>query len=641
MVDFQKKLNKEQLRVVYEGEGPCLVLSGPGSGKTRTLVYRTVYLLQKGVPSSSILLLTFTKKAAKEMLFRINGMASEKARDICGGTFHHVANLFLRRYPEKVGYSSSFVIIDEEDSKSIISSIIKEEFGKKSKEYDIPKEGVIKKINSLAVNSEKRVEDVIQEQFPFFSNETVSFVLRIVKRYKERKKESNVMDYDDLLLNWGKVLSFPEIRKDISEKFKYVMVDEYQDTNKLQDKIIKKIIKKNGNILAVGDDSQSIYSFRAADIDNIINFSKNYPNAKVFKLENNYRSTPEILEMANTVIKNNTKRLEKNLRSVVKKKGDLNVVSFSNPSEQAQYITEYISKNKELSDVAVLFRAHHHAVELEMELTRRNIPYISRGGVRFFEQLHVKDAISFLRIFLNFRDRTSFERIFSRQKGIGDVNAKKISKKISCLEKIEDLFREKNNISKEIKSSVARDSFLKVVEVIESGFDKSISEKIKIFQDFYEKYLEFSFDNAKDRKSDLKKIEEMSFDYEKIEDIISDFSLSEDFSEYNNKEGVVLSTVHQAKGLEWKTVFIISLKEGNFPHTKAIEDDSLEEERRLFYVALTRCKENLFLTYPRYSFKEKYIMPPSRFIKEAQGLAFEDDFQDEEVIENDGEWEMM
>ncbi|MCF7845266.1 MAG: ATP-dependent helicase [Candidatus Pacebacteria bacterium] len=644
MVDFKKKLNKEQLKVVYEGDGPCLVLSGPGSGKTRTLVYRTVYLLEKGFSPSSIMLLTFTKKAAKEMLFRIKTMACCDSEKIYGGTFHHVANIFLRRYGEEVGYSSNFVIVDEEDAKTIISGIIKEKYGKQKE--DVPKPKVIKNIISLAVNSEKTVEEVIGEKFSFFSDEVIDVILEITEEYKKRKKESNVMDYDDLLFNWNSLLSIPELRKKISDNFLYVMVDEYQDTNKLQDRIIKKISEKNKNILAVGDDSQSIYSFRAAEIDNIINFSKNYPEAKIFKLENNYRSTAEILEMANLVIKNNTKRLDKDLKSVVPNKGEADVVVFSNPLEQADYIADYIENKKDRSEVAVLFRAHHHAVELEMELTKRNIPYLSRGGVRFFEQLHIKDVTAYLRVLLNFKDRVSFERLLLKEKGIGDVGAKKISGKISSFEKVEDVFENKEKIAKEVCTATSQKGFLKIINLIEEGTEKTISEKIKLFiDDFYNHYLDFSFENSKERKSDLKKIYEMSFDYEKLEDIISDFSLSEDVEEERSSNSVVLSTIHQAKGLEWKTVFIISLKEGDFPHAKAVEEGSVEEERRLFYVAVTRCKENLFLTYPRYNFREKQIMPPSRFIKETKGVFSDEDFfEDEEIIMEDGEdgeWEMM
>lgn len=643
MVDFQKKLNKEQLRVVYEGEGPCLVLSGPGSGKTRTLVYRTVYLLEKGISPSSVMLLTFTKKAAKEMLFRIKKISSCNPEEIYGGTFHHVANIFLRKYGEKIGYASNFVIIDEDDSKKIISGVISEKYGKQKE--DVPKPKVIKNIISLAVNSEKAVEEVIEKNFPFFSNEVVDFILEIKEEYKKIKKESNVMDYDDLLFNWKVLLSNSEVKDAISEKFLYVMVDEYQDTNRLQDSIIRKISEKNKNILAVGDDSQSIYSFRAAEIDNIINFSENYPGAKTFKLESNYRSAPEILETANLVIKNNTKRLDKNLKSVTSFKGEVDVLTFSNPIEQAEYIADYIEQKDNHNEIAVLFRAHHHAVEVEMELTRRNIPYVSRGGVRFFEQLHIKDVTAYLRVLLNFHDRVSLERLLLKEKGVGEVGAKKMSLEVSSYKKIEDVFKNKEEIAKKVCTSISKKGFLKIINLIEQGKEKTIPEKIELFlDDFYSHYLDFSFENAKERKNDLKKIYEMSFDYEELEDIISDFSLSEDVEKEKNERSVVLSTIHQAKGLEWETVFVISLKEGDFPHAKAIEEGSVEEERRLFYVAITRCKENLFLTYPRYNFREKQIMPPSRFIEETRGLITDEEFQDEEIIiENneDGEWEVM
>jgi DNA helicase II / ATP-dependent DNA helicase PcrA len=643
MVDFQKKLNKEQLRVVYEGEGPCLVLSGPGSGKTRTLVYRTVYLLEKGISPSSVMLLTFTKKAAKEMLFRIKKISSCNPEEIYGGTFHHVANIFLRKYGEKIGYASNFVIIDEDDSKKIISGVISEKYGKQKE--DVPKPKVIKNIISLAVNSEKAVEEVIEKNFPFFSNEVVDFILEIKEEYKKIKKESNVMDYDDLLFNWKVLLSNSEVKDAISEKFLYVMVDEYQDTNRLQDSIIRKISEKNKNILAVGDDSQSIYSFRAAEIDNIINFSENYPGAKTFKLESNYRSAPEILETANLVIKNNTKRLDKNLKSVTSFKGEVDVLTFSNPIEQAEYIADYIEQKDNHNEIAVLFRTHHHAVEVEMELTRRNIPYVSRGGVRFFEQLHIKDVTAYLRVLLNFHDRVSLERLLLKEKGVGEVGAKKMSLEVSSYKKIEDVFKNKEEIAKKVCTSISKKGFLKIINLIEQGKEKTIPEKIELFlDDFYSHYLDFSFENAKERKNDLKKIYEMSFDYEELEDIISDFSLSEDVEKEKNERSVVLSTIHQAKGLEWETVFVISLKEGDFPHAKAIEEGSVEEERRLFYVAITRCKENLFLTYPRYNFREKQIMPPSRFIEETRGLITDEEFQDEEIIiENneDGEWEVM
>ncbi len=634
MVDFEKELNKEQLKVVYKGEGPCLVLSGPGSGKTRTLVYRVAYLLQKGIPPSRILLLTFTKKAAKEMLYRISLMSPDFNEKVCGGTFHHVANLFLRRYASRIGYNPDFIIIDEEDSKSIISAIIKEKENK-----ELPKAQVMQKIISLAVNSQKEERKIIEKYFPYFDEEIAKEILEVAKEYKKRKKESNVMDYDDLLLNWKSIMSFSDIGDEISERFLYVLIDEYQDTNVLQDIIIKKISKKNNNILVVGDDAQSIYSFRAANIKNILNFAQNYQHANVFKLETNYRSTPEILEMADMVIKNNKNRLDKELKSVKKKSGYPSILPFSNPLKQAEFISDYIEKQENLSDVAILLRAHHHGMELEMELTRRGIPYITRGGVRFFEQLHIKDILAFLRILVNYRDESSWKRLLLRQKGIGEANSKKIISKITQKRKIEDLFREKDLLFSSFSSSIC-EGVKKLLNALEKSLEKEIPQKIDVFlNDFYEQYLDFSFENSGERKSDLQRLRELSSGYDSLQELVADFSLSEE-PEQEYSQAVVLSTIHQAKGLEWGTLFIISLKEGDFPHLKAIEEDLIEEERRLFYVAVTRCKENLFLTYPNFNFREKYIAPPSRFLKEAQGVE-EEIIEDEEIIEEDGEWMSM
>ncbi len=636
MVDFEKELNKEQLDVVYKGDGPCLVLSGPGSGKTRTLVYRTAYLLEKGTPASRILLLTFTKKAAKEMLSRIYELSSVSEKEIYGGTFHHVGNLFLRRFGKRIGYAPNFVILDEEDAKNIIKTVIKERERK-----EIPKPQVIRKIISLAVNSKKDLETIIGKYFPYFEEETISEILKIEKAYQERKKRNNLMDYDDLLLKWDEILSIPDVQKEVADNFLYVLVDEYQDTNALQNDIIKKMSEMHNNVLVVGDDAQSIYSFRAADIENILQFSKNYPQAKIFKLETNYRSTPEILDTANKVIENNKKRLKKKLKSLKEKGNPPTVIAFSNPAEEALFIADHIEKEEDLKDTAVLFRAHFHCVELEIELARRGIPYILRGGVRFFEQFHVKDITAFLRIFVNFYDESSWRRILLRREGIGEVNARKITKLVFQKKNLKKAFEEKEDILKMISSSTVKNETRMVLDLLEQSLNEKTEDKIKLFLNgFYNHYLDFSFENARERKNDLKKLWELSRKYESLEKMLAEFSLSEDFGvEDIPKNAMVLSTVHQAKGLEWRTVFVVSLKEGSFPHLRSVEEDLLEEERRLFYVAITRCKENLYLTYPLYDFRRREVVLPSRFLKEAGLVDGETFLNDEEIIEDEGEWE--
>jgi DNA helicase II / ATP-dependent DNA helicase PcrA len=636
MINFEKDLNKEQLKVVYEGDGPCLVLSGPGSGKTRALVYRAAYLLEKGVSPMRILLLTFTKKAANEMLSRIYSLSSFSEKEICGGTFHHVGNLFLRKYSKHIGFDSNFVILDEEDSRSIIKEISLEI------KKEIPKASVIKKVISLSVNSKKTINEIAEKYFFYFDQRTIAEIVRIKRIYEKRKKKNNLMDFDDLLKNWEKILSVKKIREEISSNFLYLLIDEYQDTNALQNEIIKKMSEKHKNILAVGDDAQSIYSFRAADINNIIDFTKHHPKSKIFKLEANYRSTPEILNVANLVIEKNERKLEKKIYSVQNRGVLPKIISFSNPLEQAKYIASYLKEQKNISNTAVLFRAHYQSVELEIELSKRNIPYILRGGIRFFEQHHVKDVIGFLRIYLNFYDESSWKRILLRQEGIGEVSAKKIIQKIVQKEGLEDLISTKKNVIDSFSSQKVKTGIDFVFSLFEKSKNLSTAGKISLFlKNFYNHYLEFSFDNAKERKNDLKRLVEISLRYEKLEEMISDFSLSEDFQkEYKRKNAAILSTIHQAKGLEWESVFLISLKEGSFPHSKSLEDDLIEEERRLFYVAVTRCKKNLFLTYPLYDFKEKNLATPSRFLKEAEILENkkeENFYNDEEIIE-DEEW---
>lgn len=641
MFDFEKDLNKEQLKVVREGDGPCLVLSGPGSGKTRTLVYRAAYLLKKNIPPSRILLLTFTKKAAKEMLSRIYNVSKFSEKEICGGTFHHMGNVFLRKHAEEIGYNPNFIIIDEEDGRGLLKTVIEE-----SEEEDVPKAPVVQKIVSLSVNSQKDIKEIIEKIFPYFDEEIAEKIIRISEVYQKRKKKNNLMDYNDLLFNWNKLLSIKEISDEISRQFLYILIDEYQDTNALQNEIIKKIGKIHKNILVVGDDAQSIYSFRAADIENILGFPKNYPEAKIFKLEENYRSVPEILDVANMVIKNNSKKLEKKLRSTKKEGQNPKIISISNSLQQASFISDYLEKEKDISDTAVLFRAHYHSIELEIELAKRGIPYVLRGGVRFFEQHHVKDVVAFLKIFLNFHDEPSWRRIFLRQEGVGEVTVKKIIKKIFQKNSLDEVLNERESITNHLSSSVKERVSL-TLSLFESSQEKDVSEKIKIFlEKFYYHYLDLSFENAKERKNDLKRLRELSFKYNNnLEMMLSEFSLSEDFqSEEQKRNGVILSTIHQAKGLEWETVFIISLREGSFPHTKSIEDDLLEEERRLFYVAVTRCKRNLFLMYPLRDFRDKQGSSPSRFLKEAEIVIHntkDEIIEDEEIIEIEGseEWE--
>ncbi len=634
MIDFKQELNEEQQKVVFQGDGPCLVLSGPGSGKTRTLVYRTAYLLEKKVPPEKILLLTFTKKAAKEMISRIQNMSYDKSKKIYGGTFHHIGNLFLREHATAIGFKKNYTIIDEEDSKNIIKIIIKEEVVKK-----FLKPQVVQKIISLSVNSIQNIETTVNTSFCQIEEYYIEEIKKIADKYKKRKKDNNLMDYDDLLFNFLKILNINHIHKNISSSFSYILIDEYQDTNAIQEKIIKKISSNCNNILAVGDESQSIYSFRAANINNIIHFNKNYKNTKTFKIESNYRSTKEILDVANNLIKNNEERLEKTLKSTLGEGVYPTITSFPNLSKQALFIADYIENSEDCSKTAVLFRAHFHAVELEIELTRRKIPYALQGGLKFFDQFHIKDIVAFLRINSNPMDESSWRRILLRQEKIGEVTTEKIIKELLQQKTLKNIILNKEKIINKLPSSTAQRGVSLILNILERAKNETASDKINIFfNDFYKEFLKLSFDNYQKRKNDIDKLKELAFDYDDEDEMLSNFLLSEDDNiEKSKRKKITLSTVHQAKGLEWENVFIINLNEGSFPHSKSLEEGMIEEERRLFYVAITRCKRNLYITYIKNIFGRNRFLLPSRFLNEIKGIPAS--FSDEEIIEDEGEWE--
>lgn len=639
-INYSKELNPEQAKVVLKGEGPCLVLSGPGSGKTRTLVYRAVYLLEKGIPPQNILLLTFTKKAAKEMLDRMEHILGVYPKALWGGTFHHIGNLILRWYADKLGYNRNFNILDEEDSRDLISMITQEMGigGDTAKKF--PRSNIIKKIFSLAVNSKKSVSVAVRENFSYLIRKEgtiniIPILEEIKQKYDKRKKQQNLMDYDDLLIKWLEVLlKFPEIQKRLSQRFRYVLVDEYQDINVIQDEIISKMAEAHKNIMAVGDDAQSIFAFRAADVRNLLNFAKRYPNAKIFRIETNYRSTPEILNLANNIIGHNQFQLKKVLKST-RKNGNLPaLVALATSSQQAEFVAQRVAELRKqgasLSDITVLFRARYQSAEIEIELIKKNIPYIVRGGVRFFEQAHMKDILSFFRVLVNFRDEVAWQRLLRKQEGIGLVYSKRIFKNICGYNNVKSFFQEKNvkDLASGLSSYAAR-GFKNLFLVFSKIYRISLKDKdympeiiVCVLDNWYKNYLQSFYEDAQDRIEDIDQLANLSLKYSSIREMLSDFSLGEEFKGenfFNLNQALTLSTIHQAKGLEWKVVFIISLKDGEFPHAKSLQDSIfLEEERRLFYVAATRAKEELYLTYPLLCWKwnQDLSIKPSIFVRE-------------------------
>ncbi|MEA3249737.1 MAG: ATP-dependent helicase [Patescibacteria group bacterium] len=633
--DFRKELNGEQYRVVTEGDGACLVLAGAGSGKTRTVVYRVAHLINNGVRPEEILLLTFTNKAAGEMMGRIGTLLGQRGgpAGVWGGTFHSVANRLLRMHAERLGFTKGFTILDQEDSRSMVKASIKE-LGLDSKERRFPSPKVIHSVGSYAKNAMLSVAATIERKHPDFQY-IERDIVSVLETYDHKKRLANAMDFDDLLLHlYGLLTDEHDLRRSISDRFRYVLVDEYQDTNALQDGIVRLISEKHGNVLVVGDDAQSIYSFRAADIRNILEFSDRFPGAKRFMLETNYRSTPEVLDLANDVISRNKKQFPKELKAVNDGSSMPKVVPASSAAAEAEYVADkiegLIDGGKDPRDIAVLFRATHHSQALEFELMRRGVEYDYRGGMRFFERAHVKDVLAFLRIAYNFADEAAWRRVLNFQRGIGDVTAGKVyvaAMRIGSLSAVAEHDMQDTLGKKALLGwGDLRKTLLKLVKAGERPFDM-----IKAILDSpYDDYLTAEYPNARERMDDLEQLAAFSDDYDDADEFLAEVALNDAVYAGVSKAGsgrreagsagrrVVLSTVHQAKGLEWDKVFIIHLTSSGFPNRRAaMEEGGIEEERRLFYVAVTRAKKSLTLCYPRRAGFDSSAEFPSMFITEA------------------------
>ncbi|MEE9259630.1 MAG: UvrD-helicase domain-containing protein, partial [Candidatus Scalindua sediminis] len=444
IVDYDSELNPEQLDAVMAKGGPILVIAGAGSGKTRTITYRVTRLIESRVDPSRILLVTFTNKASKEMLHRVELLIGTDVKKLWGGTFHHIGNLILRRHADMIGYNRNYSILDREDSKVLLEACTTDlRIDTKSKRF--PKGAVLLDIISFSINTETSIDKTINLKYPFYY-ELSKEIKRVAKQYVKRKKGLNVMDYDDLLLNWKFLFEENEdIRDKYSNKFLHILVDEYQDTNKIQADIIDLAASHHGNLMAVGDDSQSIYSFRGANFANIIDFPKRYPDTTIYKLETNYRSTDEVLNLANTVIIHNVKQFPKKLRAVRGSGVKPGLIALSDVLQQAEFVAERLLELRDegisLNSIAILYRAHYQSMELQLELTRRGIPYTIRSGLRFFEQAHIKDVTAYLKVIVNPLDEIAWKRILKLLPKIGNITADRIWKYIrehngslSCLE---------------------------------------------------------------------------------------------------------------------------------------------------------------------------------------------------------------
>ncbi len=636
-IDYARELNDQQLAVVEAGTGPLLVIAGAGSGKTRTLTYRVARLIESGVDPGSILLLTFTNKSAREMLGRVESILGPDAGRVWGGTFHHMGHVTLRRQSERIGIDRNFSILDREDARHLMSDVV-EQLGLREEADDIPKADVICEIGSFAANTERTVFETIEREWNYLSR-AAEEIDQAVNRYRARKRELACVDFDDLLILWATLLQdHEEVRSWYGERFHHVLVDEYQDTNAIQGRIVDLLVEKRRNLMVVGDDSQSIYAFRGANYANIFQFPKRYPDSKMFKLEWNYRSTPEVLALANSSISNNAMQFEKTLKAYRPSGAPPKLIEPDDAASQARMVTrlleEHHSRGVPWREMAVLYRSHFHALELQMELTGRGVPYAVRGGPRFFEQAHLKDSMAFLRVVDNPRDELSWRRLLKLYPKVGDGTAGKVFALLTS--KGDPLAAAMNDaIAKELPKP-ARAFWPQLSSLLRTlampSFRERPGESVRTVLDSdYSTYLEETYPNARSRKEDLRQFAEYARRYESTRELLQQVALLTDLRgdqpESGDGEGtVVLSTIHQAKGLEWQVVFVIWLVEGRFPTANAVkETETLQEERRLFYVAATRAKDALYLFAPQAASDNRWdvVQRNSRFVEELDPSLFE------------------
>src|SRR5436189_1532075 len=643
-IDYAAELNGQQFAAVTAPPGPLLVIAGAGSGKTRTLTYRVAYLLENGIDPRNILLLTFTNKAARQMLDRVANLLPVDASGLWGGTFHSVGNRILRRHGSALGYSSGFTIMDREDQKDLLNAVVSCA-GIDPKEIRFQKADVLAEIFSFVVNTEKPLKELLAEKFPYFLP-LLERIKDVHDRYEKRKKATNSMDFDDLL---QKTLSMFQQHERIAEfyrrQFQFILVDEYQDTNKIQADLVDLLARDHRNVMVVGDDAQSIYSWRGANFKNILEFPKRYPDAQVFKIEMNYRSIPEILDVANAAIAANVEQFRKNLQPTRESKAmKPALVALNDGSEQAQFVAQRILELRDeiidLNEIAVLYRAHYHAIELQLEISRRGIPYRITSGIRFFEQAHVKDVTAFIRFVANPRDEVAFKRMVKLLPGIGNRSAENLwnvwDRSLTERGEITAWGERLLAMNVSARSKKAWEQLAHTLdEIAPGGQPNPPSEMItSVVEAIYDDYAKVNFTNYELRREDLNQLAVFARQFKDVHEFLAQLALISNVdaeaapNQTAEKEAVNLSTVHQAKGLEFNTVFIIWLTDGMFPSSRSLDRrDALEEERRLFYVAITRARDELYLTFPQMRLSGGYgdvFQRPSRFLKAIPNQLVED-----------------
>ena len=648
-IDYKNELNPSQYEAATTRDGPVLVLAGAGSGKTRTLIFRVARMIEEGIDPASLLLLTFTRRAAEEMIQRAEALMGGRCDKVTGGTFHSFANTVLRRYASLLGFANAFTILDRSDSEDAVN-LIRTRLGLDKKARRFPRKQTIAEIISLAANKTTSVAEVLDSQFPHLFSE-LDPLSQIEEYYRQYKLERSLLDYDDLLTHLRALLrTHPEVAERLSHTYRYIMVDEYQDTNRLQAEIVRLLAHVHDNVMAVGDDAQSIYSFRGATVRNIFEFPDLFPDTKIIKLEENYRSTQPILDLSNEIILQAKERYTKNLFTKKDSNSPPALIEADSERYQSRFVAQKILELREegvpLTEMAVLFRSSFHSFDLEIELSKCDLPFVKRGGFKFIETTHVKDVLAHLRVLANPQDAVSWHRALLLLEGVGPKSSDKILGYL--LDGPEPLQR----LAEYPGRGAVRTEVQKLAAALQTVADPNLQprEQIDLIVQYYLPILKRNQrDDYPKRQKDLEHFSIITERYRSLNRLLSDMALEPPNSSVGDvlatdrdEEGVLtLSTIHSAKGLEWHSVFIIWAVEGRFPSLYNKEDDELEEERRLMYVAATRAKENLFISYPINIFDRAtgmVLSRPSRFLEDIPHRILKPVFLIEEEDEDEDDW---
>ncbi len=606
-MDLKKQLNPSQFAAVTTIEGPVLVIAGAGSGKTRVIEYRVLNLVENKISPNSILLLTFTRNAAREMISRAS-KHDPRCKNVEGGTFHSFGYKILKRYAKTIGFPESFTILDEGDAEEAIHRCCTE-LGLYEREKRYPKKNTLRNIISVSINKHIPIGEVVKKEYPHFL-EYVPDMEALREKYTEYKIRSNYLDYDDLLVYLKLLLENEDIRDRLSGRYKYIMVDEYQDTNKLQGDITFALAEGHRNIMVVGDDAQSIYGFRGATHENIMKFPERFPECKIIKLEENYRSSQSILDIANAILENMKNKYSKCLVSAKKLIGEKpQLLFFKDAYEEAEWIAEKIKEHRDegiaFGHQCVLFRSSYLSIPIQAELSRRNVPFIVFGGLKFYETAHVKDMMAHLKVLANPKDELAWNRALMLIEGIGPKISGRILKEIINCSYLSDIFEKV--FYKYQKGYSYSERLARLETALKNASDKNlgVGEKFEIILNYYTLILENKFDDWHIRENDLQTLRQISMRYDSLEDLLIDFTIEPpergvwrvEPSTPEEEKPLTLSTIHAAKGLEWECLFLIGMMDGILPVAYALDDeDEIEEEHRLFYVGITRAKNRLFLS---------------------------------------------